>query len=505
MQFKVNMAIFKFSCLTFFGFAALFVPYKAKGNLLCIEVLNPKKIATFEADLRILGHHLIEIPDVANIQVTTAYNGFLENFTSHFEGTKPKSTSEILAQRYSQHDEAAQSTLKLGFTLSPDKKGILAPQDWQVPIKAIVSQLALNVKLKKIKPNEILYPTFFFKNSNSSDSSIYVPVRPFIDSWPNLDQYRLMTGDKLGEQLPANIFNYYAARGYMPFFPGKLLEHEIAHFTELTFRPALMSAVREDLRKKQINRDIVESDKELVSGKSLSEIRSFAIGEFFSLPNIDQDKKIRKLWSLKKISKSARSQRIEQMGNLERKVEIEKILSAFQSDESLLIRMGGGSRDSYNLEQELRYSLARILSQVEDVDYSTYTLIDKSYRVIANENLHGILSELQVLYTLIYELDSKLESLNEQRKQLGYWEKFKKMDEAERNKKLKKMLVTRMIQLEAAFVSAIELKITPEQVVRDNTQDRISRSSATYRYLKSFVLPNTYLHRAFLSDHATQD
>ncbi|MBX9768017.1 MAG: hypothetical protein K2X47_12160, partial [Bdellovibrionales bacterium] len=71
---------------------------------------------------------------------------------------------------------------------------------------------------------------------------------------------------------------------------------------------------------------------------------------------------------------------------------------------------------------------------------------------------------------------------------------------SERNRE--RILVGLMARYLSALKAGIDLKISISQIIRDCTLETLSLSSKTYQFFLSFVEPDSFYWRTFLSDKA---
>ena len=461
--------------------------------------------------LDLAGQKLVSIPEVWHVELLRVHelqlsreNKKPERFFKS-DDNKP-SAAERLAKRYEAGDEAAHTLTLLGYHLVRQANGqtaLVQDRSWDGFIRRYMSSLALKIANRQIPRDKAIWPAFIFAKKTASekdlktDPNVTLWVRPFLDEWPSPDEYRMLS-DSEG-QLSHEIFAAGAARGMYPFIPGDFADHEIGHFSEFFSDPNLMVAFAADIQKSHFT---VEADAspEVVKAKK---DRHFALNEFMSLPNISKVKELSALVQHFSRFKGLDILKedvafLELLPADEQRSHSFKLAQALSENESLIIRMGGGTRDSYNLQEELRDARFRVGAELfrsyKTVLADAYleNIHRKGLRRVALDNLHGTLEEIKLIYTIRYEPEKLVNFISESRLREDFLS-----DIETRNHKLDQMLIYRIATLETAIANSLKLKVSPAVLIGDSGSLKLSRNSATYRYFASFLSPNSYLWSIF--------
>ena len=447
---------------------------------------------------------IVDVPVEWHKIVLEAYKGAIETFVSSSGGRTEPTLAERVAERLLHGDSSVQSLLELGFTNGQSPKGksvLVMPAKWNGFINHYLISVLRRVLTGETNLEHTVFPALVFVKRSSThfflkfsvEVSEFELVRPYLDPWPDPATYELASGPEA--QLSNPVFLHFIRQGKYPFGVGKLFHHEVAHFTEFYSSVPFTNMFVDTIQ------------------VPLPNGRGFALAEFMYLPNIGKQRQISQLLlpDFAGLENPPLREQVlevlERLSPMERAERARRWMAAIDADQGLVLRMGGGARDPYNTNSELKYSRVRLMAEFfrrsghpERQAVYEKQKGERQYRQVVNENLLGLVEEIAFLIDVQYTAGG----VQERMKESPFVEQILAVEAAVREPIWEAMILERLASLETAFAAGLFYRITPEQVLLDGTREKVLRTSASYRYFKSFAVPGSVLWQMFVADEVSE-
>lgn len=428
---------------------------------------------------------------------------------AHLSG---KRMCEIYGKWWEEEDPRAKSLVHLGWSVNQLKDGqvvLLPPPNIETIFIRANQKIDALVREEILGEDEVVRPTLAFKKN---DETIF--VRPGIDPWPEDDWQLLLEIGQLSHH------DFYAAvdEGKLPMGLAGFFLHDLGHLIDLLENSENMRAWRGYARSLKTNGSKPERDEK-------SEWRSAILSEFFAVPDISKEKKIREALPhfFNESGNKSVSEEIAALRKLDRNALHSRADRVASLADSSLIWMGGGMKDGYNekVHDCRSFRIGRLLWSIQN-EGPLPLLRTAEFQVVdvpnaARETLVALRDDIRMLVELRDDFDgvgssdltlleggpyvrdlkyySDTVSSNPQQ-----WKKVAAMDPAVRAKRIDELLFDRISRLEMAFHRAVALKITPTQVIKDARNQEPPQNSPTFKYLGSYSPPGSFTREAFALD-----
>jgi hypothetical protein len=337
------------------------------------------------------------------------------------------------------------------------------------------------VRAKIIGPDDILWPSKLYSNiTEFNPDGDYQAFRIGIDP-VILDRSYII---KLpGTEIPHLVWSKFHSQG-QAVFQVPMADHDFGHFTEYRRFPLKMAATKAFYRATesgQIGQKVVRTVFDIRNERAAIDqvqgfVRIFVGEEVLSLPNLRRSDEIRNL--IPEVFASRPRNLAERRKQLD--LDRQENLTAFirrarriaMSAESLLLRVGGGMRDPYNLKRH----------GYED-HYPNYV----------SDNPPAPDHE-KIVYSLFREtLHVKIKLLKDA---LASLESFSR--NADRVALIASYIVHNLGALEMGLYTGVTLGLTSDQIIRDITHRQVPQDSPTAQYFRAFTDRGQLVHWAFL-------
>lgn len=437
----------------------------------------------------------------------TAIQGdYRATIDSHWRGQgSPRSgnPAEALAKRLS--EPYVQGLLSLGFRVVRGDRGetrVMPPDSLETIFQRSQERLQGMVRAG-MSPEDTVEPALIFSRKVGEQKEFHF-VRPGRDPWPDPNVWNY---DGTPGQIPHTVFYGAVADGKMPFSFRGFLSHDLAHMTELLDSPVIMKGWRDYGRQLKRNPRLSSQDDTpgipgvVFAEHSDSDLRSYALAEWLSVPDIQRANEVRGLFPRRPANVEAAKNWLKAQPPAERRALLEKVL---EKGPELLLRHGGGLRDHYNMDVFLQPAL--VTNSVLN-DFNRLSKTRPSLLSVTGENaqlpletLHGRLKALALLMDLRHQPRSWREHF--QRAPHGIApdlaRAFVETDAPKRAEILDSMIAETAARIEMAFTQAVDLGITADQLHRDARLQLPAASTPTHRYFRSYLSPTDLQYRAFV-------
>lgn len=327
-----------------------------------------------------------------------------------------------------------------------------------------------------------------------TDGQRLVWAAPDVDPWPNDPKLHLVLQVP---QIPHQDWERLMSQGRMPFsLQSQMMDHDLGHATDLldpgiqgaTLDYYRQAAARPSRWREMVDHYLTPEQSEvnpdwLLSGYETARRhaqRVILFAEFLSLPRIEAAFLIRELLPEPFAPGGPRtlSEQMRLLYGLSHEAIAQRIGSWIRAEPWVLLRSGGALRDSLNRDRFLERR--RVEPFLRELIRSGMTLSEDqrlSYQgsplgAAMIDGLHGLLYQLEILQQMASERSTR---------------------------EIRYALIDRLARFETAMARAIELGVTPAQIIRDSSGETMDPGSVTYQYFSSFAEPGSIHYGAYVS------
>jgi hypothetical protein len=413
---------------------------------------------------------------------------------------------------------------KLGFKFRKDSAG--KPQmDYPETVLDIFNNYELRIKdwIRKgiITGDEALRPALILQKMEGefpADPQEYRVFSPALDKWPGVEWSVATHVPQFSHQL----YYKFVASGRVPFATGTFLNHDLSHLSDLYQSPEIMRQYarygREVMKASMNMKSHIEHSDTGFSMREnsvtlMSEYRSLVYGEWFTVPDISKSAKIKRLIPEYFSSEGPKDlpSALSFIQNLPSDARAIRTKKFIQDARSLILSFGGGMKDvrSYyafdnkgtgplvRLNNILRPHLpgAKIKPKFDN-DANRFALIDSLPKLIdLLEHLSKFTSASDAEFRNFLNEKPEYEHV---RQYLPSLFKLKENDPSGEYRQLAERAIVELLsRLEVAFYKAVELSLTPEIAYLEGRTRKLSETDRYYKYLRSFMHPDSYTAFAF--------
>lgn len=411
-----------------------------------------------------------------------------------------------LYERYADGDVAIAALLKFGWKVIRGTDGlerIFPPATFREYYAGFYRGVYIQLGDALESYDDILVPSIAFIKRGGTDLCF---VRPGLDPVPDPQEWQVIsTFDDGGIDLPLMLYAQLVAERRPPLNP-LMFDHDNSHLADCLARPEVHDAVvaffaRMTMLEGALLSVATESHRCKEYGPY---IRSNCFNEELVVPNIARRAFMRRMVPHLFISKGAHSVEtnvaaMEPLSNFDLAVRASNLASRLGR---VISRHGGGMNDPYNSYLDLNVRTTpegRVATYLnhwgQNFPFHFVLSGREQFSQFAIESLLGMASDIAAMAVLIDKPEA-----------LDAWlllrvEETVPLDEL--RVRFRTLMVDRISRIEIALWAAIKYQISGAGVIRDSTEQVLSRNSATYRYFSSFAIPGSFTYMAFVSDEFT--
>jgi hypothetical protein len=404
------------------------------------------------------------------------------------------SSSELnLGNRFLKGDRHPVMLAEMGSkVVTEGKRTFLRYPNLSEFVKSYHRKIEEHIAAGRLTKEDALFPAVTFKNIKTGELRF---IKLGEEGLNSTEWELVQAGDAISHQ----EWGRALSQGKVPFDP-KLYDHDFSHLTEYIENPRKMAEIKNYYTR--LTRGEVHADETgILSRKNLPHsdekklfYRVNAVDEGYSLPDLSQTRAIQERIPFVFKSPSSKTlgahrNYLKELAKTEpRKFQNRLELMKKECDQSLL-RMGGVARDTDHLHQFALNRMEFDWSKLGTESYAQVRVLSDSvsfkdlFKEIGHSSLYAIEKTLK-----IYENPAKISQIA----------KMIHLSPELTKERLNQYLAHELAQLEVVYRNALELRITPERLVSEGTQQLVSPNTATYHYFEATTDAGSLLHWAFI-------
>lgn len=455
----------------------------ANAAMLCPQVIEPSKTQFSDSKLR------DQFKSVFNESLKTPEK-IQNQYKNGVIGFGKRKLGEDLFRRYEIGESTPLTLMQLGYSI---KEAKFAPPELMADLYANITKAILQrAKSQGLSENDIILPVVLFSNAKSANDT--VAIRLGIDDLP--DASKGWELKKSETEVSSDNFTEFIADGKMIFEPHMLF-HDVNHFVDFIQNPAYMKEYRDFSRQKlRWKKQATEEQKTLLANRIDRMENNF--NEFVYLPDPKAKSLLLQIFPNKNIpmERSAYVEFYKKQKPDDLMWIVEELLP---NEEKFYRRHGGGARDESDrmfIDQDFQH-----LSPI--FDYCTGQVLSNDRKSYAKnstylyEELPLLFDRLKFVLKFINNPDGQNHNrIGNYQLNLKNWHKLD-LTIPQVAQGIRAALPHILAEIEITLKSAMDLKLTEQQLVRDTAllmePNGIEKyqQSVTYKHYQRISRPDT--------------